>query len=66
MDTNICLCHASKVRTLAFCGIVKLERWNRLLRPIDDMTRGVISRLLGEGVFNYDFSWYTNSEILGT
>ena len=44
---------------MAFHGIVKPKRWNQLLRPMDN-----ISRVMGECVFNYDYSWCTNSDIL--
>ena len=65
MESNICLFHIHEKRTMAFCGPVKQERWNRLLRPIDDMSRVAISRALGEGVFNYEYTWRTNSDIIG-
>ena len=29
------------------------------------MTRVVANRALGEGIFNYDFTWSTNSSIIG-
>ena len=29
------------------------------------MTRIAVSRVIGEGIFNYEFSWRTNSEIIG-
>ena len=29
------------------------------------MSRLAISRAIGEGVFNYEFSWRTNSDIIG-
>ena len=49
-----------------FHGNVKLERWNRVLRPVDGMTRIVVSRAIGEGFFKYEFTWRTNSDIIGT
>ena len=30
------------------------------------MTSIAISRAIGEGIFNYDFSWRTNSDVIGT
>ena len=66
METNISLFHALEVQTMAFRGNVKPERWNQLLNPMDDMTRIVVSHFLGEGMFNYDFSWRTNSDIIGS
>ena len=30
------------------------------------MTRLTISLVLGEGIFDYDFSWRTNIDIIGT
>lgn len=66
MESNIHLFHASENRTMAFCGAVKPERWNRLLNPVDDMTRFAISRALGEGVFDYQYTWRTNSDIIGS
>ena len=66
MDTNIFLYHAFENRTMAFLGSVKPERWNQLLRLIDDMSRVAVSRVFGEGVFKYEFSWHTNNDILGS
>ena len=66
METNVILFHVSKVRTMAFRGNTKPERWDHLLNPVDDMTRIVVNCVLGEGVFNYDFSWRTNSDIVGS
>ena len=65
MDSNICLFHAYENRTMAFCGPIRQERWNRISRPIDDMSRVAVSRVLGEGVFSYEYSWRTNSDIVG-
>ena len=65
MDTNIFLHHAFENHTMAFCGLIKQERWNRIFWPIDDMIRIAMSRALGEGVFNYEDSWRTNNDILG-
>ena len=50
---------------MAFRGKIKLERWNRVLNELDDMTRLAMSRALGEGMFNQDFTWRTNSDIIG-
>ena len=50
---------------MAFRGNVKLERWNRVLNQVDDMSRIVVSHVIGEGLFNYEFSWRTNSDIIG-
>ena len=49
---------------MAFCGSIKQERWNRLLRPIDDMSGVAVSYVLGEGIFNYEYSWRTNNDII--
>ena len=65
MDSNICLFHAVKIRTMAFRGRIKPERWNRVLNQVDDMTHLAISQALGEGMFDYDFTWRTNSDIIG-
>ena len=65
MDSNICLFLASEVRTMAFRGRIKPERWNRVLNQVDDMTRLAINRALGEGIFDYEFTWRTNSNIIG-
>ena len=64
MDSNISLFHAYENLTMAFCGQIMQERWNRILRPIDDMSRIAVSRALGEGIFSYDYSWRTNSDIV--
>jgi hypothetical protein len=56
METFIYLFHATEVRTMAFTGHIRPERWNKLLNPVDDMSRVAISRSLGEGVFSYDFA----------
>lgn len=66
MDINISLFHTSEVWTMAFWGNIKLERWSRFLKPIDDMTRIAVSQAIGEGSFNYDYTWWTNSDIIGT
>ena len=65
MDSNISLFHAYENRIMAFYGLITQERWNRILRPIDDMSRIAVNRALGEGIFNYDYSWRTNSDIIG-
>ena len=65
MENNTSLFHATKVRTMAFRGNVKPERWNKVLNQVDDMTRIVVSHIIGEGLFNYDFSWRANRAIIG-
>ena len=65
MDTNICLYHTFENCTTAFCGPVKQERWNRIFQPINDMSQIAMSRTLGEGVFNYEYLWRTNRDIIG-
>ena len=49
---------------MAFCDNVKPERWNKILRPMDDMSRLAVSREIGEGAFDYKFTWRTNNNIL--
>ena len=56
METNISVFHASEVRTVAFKGKVKPERWNRVLNQVDDMSYLAISHVLGEGILDYEFS----------
>ena len=51
METNIHVFHTTKNRTMAFLGKVKPERWSRLLKPIDDLTRFAVSRSIREDVF---------------
>ena len=51
---------------MAFLGKVKPERWSRILRISDDMTRFAVSRALGEEVFDYSTTWRTNSSIIGS
>ena len=65
MDTNIYIFHAFENNTMAFCSPIKQERWNRLFRPINDMRQIAVSRALGEGVFNYEYSRRTKSDIIG-
>ena len=65
MDTFICVFHVLEVHTMAFHGNVKPERWNHVLKLVDDMMRIVVSRALGEGFFKYNFTWRTNSDIIG-
>ena len=50
---------------MAFRGEVKPERWNQILVPVDDMTRFAMNKALGEGIFEYHFTWRTNSDIIG-
>ena len=38
----------------------------RILNPVDNMTRVAVSRAIGEGVFRYDYTWRTNSDIIGS
>ena len=64
MYSNSSLFHAFKNRTMAFCGPIKPQRWNRLLQPIDDMSWVAVSWVLGEGTFSYEYSWRTNSDIV--
>lgn len=52
MDSNICLFRAFEKCTMAFCGSITQECWNRMLRAIDDMSHVAISQALGEGVFS--------------
>ena len=59
------LFHNTENRTMAFRGAVKPERWNRILIPVDDMTRFAMNKALGKGVFEYRFTWRTNSDIIG-
>ena len=66
METNVILFHVSKVWTMTFTRNIELERWDHLLNPMDDMTRIFVNYVLGEGVFNYDFSWRTNNKIVGS
>ena len=49
---------------MAFCGLVKSERWNRIFYPMNDMTRFAINKALGEGVFDYQFTLRTSSDII--
>ena len=51
---------------MSFLGSVKLERWSRLLKPVDDMTHFAVSRAIGEGVFDYSATWRMHSSILGS
>lgn len=51
---------------MVFQGIVKPKHWNRILKPMDDMSRMVVSRAIGVGVFDYKFTWRTNSDIIGS
>ena len=50
---------------MAFYGPITQERWNHMLRPIDDMSHVAVSQDLGEGVFSYQYSWRTNNVIIG-
>ena len=43
---------------MAFRGPIKHKRWNRILNPIDDMSRVAMSRTIREYAFNYDFTWW--------
>lgn len=65
MDSNICVFHVGEMRTMAFRGNIKPERWSRLLNPVDNMTRFALCRALGEGNFDYAFLWRTNSDVIG-
>lgn len=66
MESNISLFHASENHTMAFCGTVKMERWNQILLLVDDMIRFAMKKSLGEGIFDYQFTWRTNSDIIGS
>lgn len=50
---------------MAFRGNIKPERWTRILNPVDNMTRVALNRALGEGMFNYNFTWRKNNNIIG-
>lgn len=65
MDTNICVFHSVEAHTMAFRGNIKPERWNHILRKVDNMTRITASRAIGEGYFDYEYTWRTNSDIIG-
>ena len=58
--------HTTENRTMAFLGKVTPERWSRLLRNVDDMTRFAVSRVIGEDEFDYRATWRTNSTIIGS
>ena len=64
METNVILFHVSEVQTITFRTNTKPERWDHLLNLVDDMTRIVVNGVLGEGVFNYYFSWRNNNDIV--
>ena len=49
---------------MAFLGNVKPERWNHFLNPVNDMTCIAISKYIGEGVFDYEATWRTYSNII--
>ena len=51
---------------MAFCGAVKPERWNRILYLVNDMSHFAINKALGEGVFDYEYIWRINSNIIKT
>ena len=51
---------------MAFRGNIKPERWNRILNPMDDLSRVVISRVSGEKIFNYDYTWRMNNFFIGS
>ena len=50
---------------MAFHGNIKLERWNRILREVDDMTRIIVGRVIRESIFKYEYTWRTNSDVIG-
>ena len=64
METNVILFHVSEVQTITFRANTKPKRWDHLLNLVDDMTRIVVNYVLGEDVFNYDFFWRTNNNIV--
>lgn len=66
MYSNIYLFHTIENRTMAFCGNVKLERWNRILYLVDNMTQIAINQALREGIFDYHYTWRTNRDIIGS
>ena len=65
MDTNIMVFHIKESWTLAFHGLVKLECWNRILNPLDDMSKIAMGRVVSEGIFDYDYTSYTKNSIIG-
>jgi hypothetical protein len=65
MESNIAVSHSFEICTMASRGMVKPERWNRILIPMNDMTRFAMNKALGEGVFDYRYTWRTNSDIIG-
>lgn len=65
MESNIHVFHETERRTMAFRGPIKQERWSRVLNPVDKMTRVAVSRAIGEGAFDYNYTWRTNSSIIG-
>ena len=54
MESSIALFNAVEVRTMAFRGSMKQERWNRILNPVENVTRFSITWVIGEKEFNYD------------
>ena len=51
---------------MEFRGNIKPKRWSRILNLVDNTRRVALNRALGEGTFNYDYTWRTNSSIIGT
>ena len=66
MEMVVLVFHALETRTMAFKGNVKPERWNKILNPMDDLSRVIISRVIGKQAFNYDFTRRTNSLVIGS
>ena len=50
---------------MAFQVNVQLERWTIVLKLVDDMMRIVVIQAIGEGTFNYNYTWKTKTNIIG-
>ena len=66
MEANVLVFHFKEARTMAFWGNVTPEQWNIILNPLDDMSRIVVGRVIGEWIFNYMYTWRTNNNIIGS
>lgn len=64
MESFVYVFHTSESRTMTFHGYIKPECWSQILKPMDDISRITISRVIGEGIFNYNFTWRTNSNVI--
>lgn len=49
---------------MAFRGSIQPERWNKILKHLDDLSRRAVKKVFCEDLVDYEFTFRTNGEIV--